>query len=284
MDYIDNKVIIRSVYGKVGQKYTIQACKNPKTDQFPDHVKHVDSKGDMILTDAERNDGRIYIPETFTITFESGKEFNLEDPLERAQWEAIKFCPIIAQAIDQRDSKGNLVLGTKGRYSAAELYIERPGYETSKKVSRKQRIHDAEAYIFNDPEGADGRLKMARLLGRNLRNSPDSDIKDYLLDIAAKDPEKIIKLYTGEDLPLRLLFMEAKDKNIIYSKNKVYLYGDGIPLGGTVDAVMSWMRDPRNAKMIELIKRDTYDDELKVTNPNALKAKAAREAEKRNDK
>ena len=272
MEYIDNKVIIRSVYGKVGQKYTIEACKNPKTGRFPEHVKHVASKGDMILTDAERNSGNYYIPENFSITFESGKEFNLEDPVERAQWEAIKYCPIIAQAIDQRDSQGNLILGTKGKYSAAELYIERPGYETNKKVTRKQKVHDAEAYIFNDPEGADGRLKMARLLGRNLRNAPDADIKSFLLDIAEKDPDKIIKLYTGEDLPLRMLFMEAKDKNVIYSKNKVYLYGDGIPLGGTIDAVLTWMRNPQNAKMVQLIKRDTYEDELKVTNPRAIKA------------
>ena len=73
-------------------------------------------------------------------------------------------------------------------------------------------------------------------------------------------------------MPLRMLFMEAKDKNVIYSKNKVYLYGDGIPLGGTIDAVLTWMRNPQNAKMVQLIKRDTYEDELKVTNPRAIKA------------
>ena len=271
MNYSDNKIIIRSVYGKVGQKYTIQPCRD-NTGKYPDCVKYVDSKGDMIMTDAERNSGKVFIPENWSITFESGKEFNLEDPIESAQWEAIQNCPLIAKSIDQRDKNGNLVLSDKSgiKYSATELYIERPGYETNKKVTRRKKIHDAEAYIFNDPEGADGRLKMSRLLGRNLRNAPDADIKDFLLDIASKDPDKIIKLYTGEDLPLRILFMEAKDKNIIYSKNKVYLYSDGIPLGGTIDAVITWMRDPRNSKILQLIKRDTYGDELEVTNPKAL--------------
>ena len=66
--------------------------------------------------------------------------------------------------------------------------------------------------------------------------------------------------------------MDAKDKDVIYSKNRVYIYGDGIPLGGTIDAVLAWMRDPRNSKMLALIKRDTYGDELEVTNPNAVKA------------
>lgn len=273
-DYVDNKIILRSVYGKVGQKYTLQPCKDRVTGQYPDCVKYVDSKGDMIMTDAERNSGEVYIPENFSITFESGKEFNLDNPIERAQWEAIKNCSLIAKTIDQKDKNGNYVLSRQSgiKYSAAELYVERPGYETSKKVSRREKIHTAETYVFNDPEGADGRLKMARLLGRNLRNAPDADIKEYLLDIASKDPDKIINLYTGEDLVLRVLFMDAKDKDVIYSKNRVYIYGDGIPLGGTIDAVLAWMRDPRNSKMLELIKRDTYGDELEVTNPNAVKA------------
>jgi hypothetical protein len=273
-DYVDNKIILRSVYGKVGQKYTLQPCKDRVTGQYPDCVKYVDSKGDMIMTDAERNSGKVYIPENFSITFESGKEFNLDNPIERAQWEAIKNCSLIAKTIDQKDKNGNYVLSRQSgiKYSAAELYVERPGYETSKKVSRREKIHTAETYVFSDPEGADGRLKMARLLGRNLRNAPDADIKEYLLDIASKDPDKIINLYTGEDLVLRVLFMDAKDKDVIYSKNRVYIYGDGIPLGGTIDAVLAWMRDPRNSKMLALIKRDTYGDELEVTNPNAVKA------------
>lgn len=273
-DYVDNKIILRSVYGKVGQKYTLQPCKDRVTGQYPDCVKYVDSKGDMIMTDAERNSGKVYIPENFSITFESGKEFNLDNPIERAQWEAIKNCSLIAKTIDQKDKNGNYVLSRQSgiKYSAAELYVERPGYETSKKVNRREKIHTAETYVFNDPEGADGRLKMARLLGRNLRNAPDADIKEYLLDIASKDPDKIINLYTGEDLVLRVLFMDAKDKDVIYSKNRVYIYGDGIPLGGTIDAVLAWMRDPRNSKMLALIKRDTYGDELEVTNPNAMKA------------
>lgn len=273
-DYVDNKIILKSVYGRVGQKYTLQPCKDKVTGQYPECVKYVDSKGDMILTDAEKNSGKIFIPENFTITFESGKEFNLDNPYERAQWEAIKNCSLIALSLDQRDRNGNLVLSRKSgiKYSATELYVERPGYETSKKVSRKEKIHNAESYVFNDPEGADGRLRMARLLGRNLRNAPDADIKEFLLDVASKDPDKIINLYTGEDLPLRALFMDAKDKNVIYSKNRVYLYGDGIPLGSTIDAVIVWMRDPRNAKILEVIKRDTYKDEMEVTNPNAIKA------------
>jgi len=266
----------------VGQKYSIQPSKNPATGQYPKVVKFVDAKGDMILTDAERNSGEIFIPEDFTLVFEDGFEFNLKDPYQRAQWEAIQYCPMIAKSIDARDGNGNLVLSSRTgtRYSATELYIELPGYETNKKVNRRQLIHDAETYIFSDPGGADNRLKMVKLLGRDMRNSLDADVKDFLLSIAAKDPEKIIKLYTGDDLNLRLLFTDAVEKRVIRSHNNVYVYADGIPLGANIDSVIIWMRDPRNMKLLDLIKKDTYGDEVEVTNPMVLEKMAAREAEK----
>lgn len=93
-----------------------------------------------------------------------------------------------------------------------------------------------------------------------MRNAPDADITDYLLEISHKSPEKIIDLYTGGDINLRLMFIDAKDKNVIYVKNKVYLYGDSIVLGATDDAVITWMKNPTNSKVLELIKRDTYPD------------------------
>jgi predicted Zn-dependent protease with MMP-like domain len=77
----------------------------------------------------------------------------------------------------------------------------------------------------------------ARLLGRNMSNMPDADITDFLLEVAEKTPEKIINLYTGEDITLRILFMDGKDKHIIIYKNKVYTYAD-VVLGATDESVI----------------------------------------------
>lgn len=69
----DNKIILRSVYGKVGMKYFIQPCKD-KLGRWPNCVKKVDSHGDMILSDIEKNEyaskKKIFFPETtvFVIT------------------------------------------------------------------------------------------------------------------------------------------------------------------------------------------------------------------------
>jgi len=56
------------------------------------------------------------------------------------------------------------------------------------------------------------------------------------------------------------LFIDAKEKHTIYVKNKLYLYGDNIVLGATDDAVIAWMKNPTNLKVLELIKKDTYPD------------------------
>ena len=266
----ESKIVLRSVFGKVGMKYYIQPSRD-KNGNWPECVKQVDSFGNMIVSDAERNSGKPFIKVTETFTIEDGKTFDLTDPWDQARWEAIKNCPMIADFRGQRDAKGNLIIdGDAKRYGRAELYIERPGVETAKKVSKRQKIHDAESYIFDDPKGAEGRLKVARILGKHMSHASDSDIKDYLLEIASRDPDKIIKLYTGEDLELRTLFLDARDKGVIRSVSGIYVYGDGISVGGTIDVVISWMRDPRTKKMLESIKRDTYP-ELEVTNPEALK-------------
>jgi hypothetical protein len=47
---LSNKIILRSVRGKVGNVIKIQPCKNPRTGKYADCVKRVDSKGDMILS------------------------------------------------------------------------------------------------------------------------------------------------------------------------------------------------------------------------------------------
>ena len=265
----ESKIVLRSVFGKVGMKYYIQPCRD-KNGNWPECVKQVDSFGNMIVSDAERNSGQPFIKVTETFTIEDGKTFDLTDPWDKARWEAIRNCPMIADFRGQRDAKGNLIIdGDSKRYGRAELYIERPGVEVQKKISKRQKIHDAESYIFDDPKGAEGRLKVARILGKHMSHASDSDIKDYLLEIASRDPDKIIKLYTGEDLELRTLFLDARDKGVIRSVSGIYVYGDGISLGGTIDVVISWMRDPRNKKLLESIKRDTYP-ELEVTNPEAL--------------
>ena len=63
--YSKNIIVLRSVYGKVGMTYFINPCKD-KHGRLPNCVKHVNSQGDMIITDAEKNssEAQYFIKET----------------------------------------------------------------------------------------------------------------------------------------------------------------------------------------------------------------------------
>lgn len=272
---LSQKIVLRSVRGKVGMVVKIQPCRDPETSEYADCVKKVDANGDMILSEDERNDpNRIYfIKETDTFDVVDGTTFDLENTRQKYIWEAIKHCPLIAPDYYAKDKNGNsLINGTAGdftlkdylnrnprRFGIAELYIERPGVEATRRVSRKKLKHDAESYIYGDERGYDGRVLKARLLGHRMEGMADADVTDYLLQVAERDPEKIISLYTGGDTAVRLLFIEAKDKKVILYKNKLYLYAD-VVLGATDDAAILFLKDPKNANVYKLIKRDTYPD------------------------
>ena len=214
------------------------------------------------------SEGReVFYPENHIFEVTSGKVYDLDDMHDAAEWEAIKNCPLIAKSRDERDANGNLVIDgpvstpkKAARNGVAELYIDRPGIDTQRRISKKQLIHKACAYIYDDEKGLDGYLSKAKLLGKNMSNQPAADVMDYLISIAEQNPQKIIDLYSGTDTSLRLLLIDAQEKKVIYIKNKLYLYGDSIALGATSDAAIAWMKDPRNLKVLELIKRDTYPD------------------------
>lgn len=262
----ENIIILKSVYSKTGIKASIMPCPDPKTGRYPACVKRVDSHGDLLLSDKEKNEDH-WIPENAIIVIEDGTTFDLDDKYQAAKWDAIKNCPLIAPSRWAKDSAGvSLIDGTpgttsyKGRYGIAEFYISKPGEVSVRRVSKKRLQHNAATFILDDPKGKEGHIMMCRLLGKNMKNHPAADIEDYLLQIAEKNPQKIIDLYTGSDTTLRMLFMDAKDNHIIILKDRLYIYADNIVLGATDDACITWMKDAKNKRVLELIKRDTYPE------------------------
>lgn len=272
-DLKSNIVVLRSVFGKVGQKYYIQPQKDAR-GRYPDCVRRVNSEGDIILTpeelEKESKGLAAYIPIDKLFVIEDGKTFNLDDVYEKAEWEAIKNCDLIAPDRFAKNENGDyLIDGTvdptrskKPRYGTAELYVDRPGFDSQRRVTRRKLIVQASNYIMNDERGYEGRLLVARVLGRDMKNQPNADVEDYLLSIAEKTPEKIIDCYTGGDMKLRMLFIEAREKGVIFKKNGLYLYGeDGkVIIGATDDAAIEWMKASKNSKTVALIRKETYPD------------------------
>ncbi len=261
---MNKEIILRSVYGKVNQIYFIQPCPNPKTGKLPACVKTVDSHGDMILSEEEirqMNSGLVhFVPANSVFEIVDGTYYNLEDVVDKANWESIEHCNWIAKDRYQRDDQGNLIIdGGAKRYGVADLYIERPGEATKLKVDRKQFVFRALAYIYEDAEAE--RIKKCRVLGRNLNTAAPADILDYLVEIAEKTPQRIIDLYEGEDWKMHLFILDAVDRGVIRKKDNIYHYDDKM-LGGSIESVIIFFRDIRFKKLVDSIKRETYPNML----------------------
>lgn len=270
---MNNEIIIRSVFGKVNQIYFIQPCPNPRTGKLPACVKTVNSNGDMILSEEEvskMNKGLVhYVPADHVFQIVDGTRFDLDDVIDAANWAAIEHCNWIAKNRFERDAQGNLVIdGNAHRYGNADLYVERPGEITEARITKKQLIHRACDYVYQDSESE--RIKKCRVLGRNLSNAMPADILDFLIENAEKDPKKIIELYEGEDWKMHLFILDAVDRGVIRKGEGIYRYDDKT-LGASIEAVILLFRDVRYKKLVDSIKRETY--------PNLLPKKEIEELE-----
>lgn len=267
---MDNLIVLRSVYGKVNQKFWISPSINPETGEFPSCVKRVDANGDMILTEKDKQSSTYFIPEDAIITVEDGTTFDMTKSRQRSEWEAIRYSELIVEDRGARDKNGKLLIdgdvdvdaigNNKSRYGKAILYVERPGEISDARRDSKRLIFKAQQFIYED--SLDGMNTKCRLLGRDMRNAAASEIEMYLVELASKKPQKIIDLYTGSDQQLQLLFLDAQEKKVIANNNGVFQYGD-ITLGVTNEAVLTFLKMPANNKIRDLITKDTYPDYYK---------------------
>ena len=271
---LSNIIVLRSVWGKANQNYVLQHQRD-KYGQLPKCVRRVNAQGDMILSEKDK-EGSLegLIPEDEQIVVHDGTVFDLNNERQAAEWEAIKNCFLIAPDRYAKDDKGNYLIdgstdinsinnfGRASRYGKAELYIERPGMEAKKKLTARKLRLQAQNFIVQDEGGYEGWLRMARVLGRNMSNQPAADVEEFLFSVADKTPEKIIELYTGGDIQLRLLFSTAKEKKVIKKNKNIYYYGNDQQkiLGASEEAVIDWMKDSKNAKVLELIRHDTFPE------------------------
>ena len=257
---MENKIVtLRTVYKL--KEYHFMPTKQPNGLNW-DFVKPVridnDGSSYMVLSEAERNDPRsaYFLPEDLDIVVTEGTTFDLSDPLQYNKWMAIKDNDLIAPTRDSKDADGNFLIdGDKKRYGIAELYVDIAGEDSERSINRRKLIHEAEEYVFKDSEN--GILTKCRLLGRNMKNAPFTDAKDYLLQEADKHPQKIIDLYTGQDSGIQLMLLDAKEQNIIRKINGWWMYGE-TNLGATDEAMLTFFKTPMNKPIFDALKKHVY--------------------------
>lgn len=258
-----NIITLRSVYGKVKTYYF-----NPmrgKNGTYPPFVKRVRVSADgrdteMILSEQELNSDQrdFFIPEDLEIIVTDGTTFDLSNQYQKNIWECIKDSHLIAPERGAKDEHGNLLIdGDIRRYGLAELYVERPGVESKKRVSRIKLV--TKAYTFIEQDTSEHRKVICKLLGKSMRNAPDTDIQDYLYQKAEKDPNLIINIYTSADQALKLLLIDGKQKNIIRTQSGVLMYSD-TALGVTDEAAILFLKDPKNKAIYDSIVYEVFED------------------------
>ena len=258
-----NIITLRSVYGKVKTYYF-----NPmrgKNGTYPPFVKRVRVSADgrdteMILSEQELNSDQrdFFIPEDLEIIVTDGTTFDLSNQYQKNIWECIKDSHLIAPERGAKDEHGNLLIdGDIRRYGLAELYVERPGVESKKRVSRIKLV--TKAYTFIEQDTSEHRKVICKLLGKSMRNAPDTDIQDYLYQKAEKDPNLIIDIYTSADQSLKLLLIDGKQKNIIRTQSGVLMYSD-TALGVTDEAAILFLKDPKNKAIYDSIVYEVFGD------------------------
>ena len=272
------KITLRSPY-KV-KEYHFQPLKGANGMNLP-FVKKVrydhNGNSEMILSEAERNDpnSMYFIPEDMDIVVTEGTTFDLDNPYEANLWEAIKDSELIAPTRDSRDNNGDLIIdGNRYRYGRAELYVDIPGEQSERSV--KKRMLVTKAWMYIEQDSVDGRLTKCKLLGKNLKHAPSSDVQDYLYTEAEKNPEKIIDLYTNGDTALKLLCVDAKEKGVVKKVGGLYTYGDSV-LGATDDAMILFFKTAANKAILDLIKKETYPEFIVGLEAPAKKTKKTTE-------
>lgn len=277
----DNIIVLKSAYNKTqDQVYYIQPCIDPVTGMYPKCVREVEDAQThkMILSEEDKkflSKGGKLIPASMSIKVKHGTTFDLDDATQAAQWEAIKNSPLIAPDRLSKDSKGNFIVDgekpyitetgmVRGRYGKADLYVEHPGLISKRKNEFRKLVLQAQNFVSKD--SIDGWITKCKLLEKNMAHANKNDIEDYLLTQAEKYPEKIIELYTGTKTSIRLLIIEAMNKNVIIKRGGILYYADDVVLGGNLDAAVTFLSQQENNNLRELIKRDTFP-ELNKKNP-----------------
>lgn len=263
-------IVLKSTYNKTpGITIKIEPCKDPN-GRWPECIRQVNANGDMILSEQDikeqNNKNRVFLPANEPIEVHHGTVFHLNDPLQSAQWEAIKWSKLIAKERDERDINGNYVIdgaasivdrygNPKGTYGLAELYVERPGKVAKLRNDSRRKIYQAQKLVLED--SLDHMIMICRLFDKDMRTANANDIEDYLMTKAEKQPDLIIKYYEAEESKIQLLLIMAMDRKVVEKRVDGFYYGD-MKLGSTKDYVADMLKS--NKELYENIKKETFPE------------------------
>ena len=251
-----NIIIFRDVY-KVTEAY-IEPARDPMTKRFADCVREVDDKGNMILSDTDKASNKVFIKINDALLIKDGTQLDLNNSLDAAWWDAIKYSVLIARCGRwERDAEGKLIIdGDAHRYGNANFYIEVPGESSKKSVKKIFLTTDAINFIKDDTY--EGLVMKTRLLGNWMKDASMSDIQEYLISHANSDPQKIIDLYDSYNASFEIMLLDAIDAKVITQNRGIFYFGT-TQLGTNRESVIESLKDENYKSVLESIKKELYN-------------------------
>jgi hypothetical protein len=245
-------ITLKSVFSKE-QKLTIQPTRDPDANWYHGIEK---------LSDDDKKSRTYVVEPNSKLTIRHGMSFNLEREVDRLNWAWVQHCPAICMTFEEAQM-------TPG----AIFYVENEEREALSSISRIELTHKAIDYVMNDaPSNWHTR---ALLCGFNMKGEKPLVVKERLLKLADNEAtaQKVIDAYESSNLSVQLLFIEARNKNIITLDNGAFVLGDKV-IGISQDSAIEWMKSPENKRAVIQIEKDLnpdlYPKEALTINPEEI--------------
>jgi hypothetical protein len=180
---------------------------------------------------------------TSKCVIKDGQGFDLNRESDRVTWEWVKHASCICKTKEQ-------VQHTPG----AEFYIHLENQEAKQNVSRYELKFKANEYIIKD--NSVNYPMRVELLGVNMDHDSPIIIKEFLMEMADKHPEKIISVYNSRDISARLLLLKGLKKKVIFiADGGLYTYGSNV-LGTTERSAINWLMSPENKEIVKVLESE----------------------------
>jgi hypothetical protein len=227
----DQVITLRSI---TKTKSTVQPAYDPAINWYA---------GVERLAPDDKRDKKYYVePEVTKLTLEDGISFDMNNLVDKLNWEWVKHLPQVAHSFEEAQTSPT---------AAFYVYIE--GKEALKRNSHKDLQFKAEKYVREDsPVNYEDR---ALLLGFDMSGENPESLKDFLTDMARRTPLKVIQLYESKSISINLLFLKARKKGIIVNDKNVLQYGN-IALGINENAALAFLMDKENREILDMLNRE----------------------------
>jgi hypothetical protein len=227
----DKVITLKSVF-KAG-KYTVQPAKDPTKNWF---------HGIPRLSEDEKKSLEYWTEPSSQLTLVDNYEFDLNDPIQKANWEWVKHLPCVAWSFEEAQ-----------KTPSAQFYVYIAGREARDANKGSDLKYKAVKYIMEDsPVNYENR---ALILGNDLSGESPEEIKKILIETAERQPLRIIAAYEAKNLSIKLLYLRAKQKGVIKMQEGMILFGSNV-MGVNEEGCLAFLQSSEHKQILDLLEKE----------------------------